>query len=383
MSLIFRMRSPRLFVAAGLVVAAALLGCMSNALVGLLYVSVKMGEPIALRLSSRSMGWGFVSHPYIYEVLPGMVVLTYNLAGDTVGATPPAELKNAGPAVTTDGGANWEFGTNALWNRFGGAQLPLGCVIKTTNGIVLLSSLETKWDQHFGKVAWMRDGKLAEGPSDVVCTTTTLMYNVCVSPDGVQLPSGDLAFVGFSTVSGKFSTILFKSSDGGRTFAGSVIASIHDAPWGWEGPCEPALALVAGGRLLCVARTGGNPLLSNPMLIMHSDDEGKTWQGKRRFYNGVRPIIRRLADGTLVCLFGRPGNSMTFSVDEGKTWGAEIAITPASIKTSGYVDAVEVSPGRLLVAYDVYDTTMSKFWLWEPPEPINAIFYRYVEVKRR
>lgn len=88
-----------------------------------------------------------------------------------------------------------------------------------------------------------------------------------------------------------------------------------------------------------------------------------------------------MGNGVVVCAFGRPGNSLIFSTDGGRTCGRELALTAADVRTTGYVDMIEGEPGCLLVVYDAYDTSLQKFWLWEPRE-VNGVFGVFVDVKR-
>ena len=119
------------------------------------------------------------------------------------------------------------------------------------------------------------------------------------------------------------------------------------------------------------------------MLLARSSDGGVTWT--KRFLNrpGVMPKLLRMSNGVLVCAFGRPGNNLMFSLGDGMSWGGEMMITAADARSTGYLDVVEVGPGRLLVVYDAYNTTLAKFWLWEPPDEMNGLFGVFVDVKKR
>jgi hypothetical protein len=114
-----------------------------------------------------------------------------------------------------------------------------------------------------------------------------------------------------------------------------------------------------------------------------SEDNGHGWRYKRMSLPGVMPTVVQLENEVLAATFGRPGNNLIFSLDGGRSWGHELTITPPDIKSSGYLDVMEVSPNRLLVVYDAYDTTTEKVWLWEPPEPVNALWGMFIEVRRR
>ena len=57
-----------------------------------------------------------------------------------------------------------------------------------------------------------------------------------------------------------------------------------------------------------------------------------------------------MSNGLLVCTFGRPGVTIMFSSNEGKSW---TAITPIfKGNSTGYTDVIEVGAGRLFVVFD-------------------------------
>lgn len=118
-----------------------------------------------------------------------------------------------------------------------------------------------------------------------------------------------------------------------------------------------------------------------PMLAARSKDNGVTWSRRWGDMAGTRPKLLWMSSGVLVCAFDRPGNNLVFSVDDGRTWGREISVTPADIRTTGYLDIVEVEPGQLLAIYDAFNMSLQKFWLWEPRE-VNGAFGSFVDVKR-
>ena len=98
-------------------------------------------------------------------------------------------------------------------------------------------------------------------------------------------------------------------------------------------------------------------------------------------HGGVYPKLIRMGNGVLVLAFGRCGNNLSFSLDGGRNWGREVALTYADVKTSGYCDVVEVGPSRLFAVYDLYNTDPARLWLWEPKE-VNGVFGVFVDVKR-
>jgi hypothetical protein len=147
--------------------------------------------------------------------------------------------------------------------------------------------------------------------------------------------------------------VLIRSFDHGHTWnEDGVIAALQpdEKPWPWmgnEGPNEAGLIRLSDSRLLCIFRTGGNDYMGQAW----STDNGKTWsQPTSTGFKGVAPHLRLMSNGLLVCTFGRPGVTIMFSQNEGKSWAA---ITPIfKDQTSGYSDVIEVGADRLLVVYD-------------------------------
>jgi hypothetical protein len=93
-------------------------------------------------------------------------------------------------------------------------------------------------------------------------------------------------------------------------------------------------------------------------------DEGRTWSKPHRLEAlGVAPYAIALSSGVLACSYGRPGNHIMFSVDEGATWTGHTQISPdvwhAPPATGHdrrgsmcYNSIIEVEPGKVLFFYD-------------------------------
>jgi hypothetical protein len=114
-------------------------------------------------------------------------------------------------------------------------------------------------------------------------------------------------------------------------------------------------------------RTGSN---NQPIYQAISDDEGKTWSKPRKLpgvgIHGVDPDVIETSDGTLAALVGRRVTSgetsqrcyqLALSPDAGETWqiAARWNVEPhASVETTTYYSSLrELSPGKLIAAYDV------------------------------
>lgn len=175
--------------------------------------------------------------------------------------------------------------------------------------------------------------------------------------------------------------VLIRSLDHGHSWKeDGIIAALQpdEKPWPWmgsEGPNEAGLVRLPDGRLFCIYRTGNYDYMGEAW----STDDGKTWSAPTSSgFKGVAPHLRLLSDGLLVCTFGRPGVTMMFSANDGKTWAA---ITPIfKDQSTGYSDVIEVEPGELLVVYDS---------LPDGGNPVagkrteHAVYGTFVEVQKR
>ena len=148
----------------------------------------------------------------------------------------------------------------------------------------------------------------------------------------------------------KYRTFVVRSTDRGRTW--EYLATVaYDPAVGQESFCEADLQVLPGGEILCFMRTGGSGTPPTPLYLSRSADDGKTWsQPKPIADRGVWPNACRMRDGLLVCTYGRPGNWLTFSSDEGRAWTGHFCFYTGP--TTSYNSVEEVAPGQLLVVYD-------------------------------
>ncbi len=382
----------------------ALTGCASLMLSLGVSLKTRVGEPSEILTSKRAEGWGVYSHPYMFNLPNAGLLLFCNAESDS--ATGRKFVLNS-----TDGGAAWVRGAATNWvlcPMTNGQETIFGPMVK--NGLVLtVGAVGTFGDGSVVAQFWIVGGgensSLPSNSSYRFCSRDMRTWDppevsrfefptgftgmalglksVAEEPDTLWA-----AAYGYPNKSSKYTTVLIQSKDRGRTWrCVSTIATPDDAPWGGEGPCEPDLLRLPTGEWLCVMRTGGlnyagRSAYSDKMLLARSRDNGKTWRYTKLTVPGVMPKLLRMSNGVLVCAFGRPGNSLVFSLDDGRTWGHEIALTAADIQTTGYCDIAEVSPGRLLAIYDVYDAPYAKIWLWEP-KTLNGILGTFVDVQRR
>ncbi len=395
-------RTTRLFLYLVLVLmmASALQGCATLGVPAALQLVITRSRSTLIVKSDDDLGWGQLSHPYLCPLSDQRIMLTYYAYPEAQEGADVTTVVDW-PAYTDDGGRSWQFGDPMNWVD-GPPPLPTyvrkGQVSKANYGycfglVALSNGLRIAQTRKCFRRApqvyeaagiWSEDGVNWHGPRVVTYHGPTNVYypDMLVSPRALQLKDGTLLGRGYTKVENqdKYSTLLFKSDDDGVTYEFlSYIATAPDAPWGNQGPCEPGLAQVPNGDLVCVMRTGGQV---HDMLQARSEDGGRTWTRRRINKAGVMPNLMMMRNGVLVCTYGRPGNNIMFSTNGGRSWGREIAVVPQDVLSSGYLDIWEVEPDRLLVVYDTYNAPSRRFWLWEPPSPVNALWWCYVDVHR-
>ncbi|MCC6239307.1 MAG: exo-alpha-sialidase [Phycisphaerales bacterium] len=159
--------------------------------------------------------------------------------------------------------------------------------------------------------------------------------------------------------------LAIESLDTGLTWRVCGRVSDFDAPpadgrIGYEGPCEPAAMQLDDGRILVIMRTGNiNFDRSSERGFMHrsfSSDGGRTWSPLESLgMHGVRPELRRLSDGRIFLICGRPGNLLVPVDPETGDLGEVSDIfrgDPAlHYESCCNPSCVEVAPGRLLFVY--------------------------------
>lgn len=221
----------------------------------------------------------------------------------------------------------------------------------------------------------------------------------------IEMPDGELlAAMQGRDAGNDFRTYLAASDDRGVTwhFVAEIasLGTIEDPDgatrrgWTLHGPCEPAVAHLGQGRLICVARlvdddrdppmaeptetyrdlndtiagddvyrsgrpadryyTLGPP--SAPLIASFSDDRGRSWTPARPMAaaRGCQPRLARV-EGALLLTYGaiafpRWGNFATASADGGRSWSEPVCTGPCL--TTGYTDVVPLGGRRALGAFD-------------------------------
>jgi hypothetical protein len=382
----------RVRMAAAAALCAGLAGCVTTGVTTTARMGVSTNPRFVLVKSEKNLGWGFLSHVQISDLTPLGIVVDYNLGGDTGSPSIPPEIRDKGPAVTTDAGRTWLLGAAGLQQLKGWPEGMPRSGQRTARGIFCWGAKQPSQGMCTGTSGWVHpDTGEVEGPWPMSMTLPPGAHGGYIGTSVVATGDGRVFLVAYTSLpedNQRVRTVLLESSDGGRTFETvSTVATQKNAPWAAIGPSEPTIAEVKDGGLICIMRTAGQADTggrgtSGPMLLARSEDGGKTWSYQRMFVPGVMPKLRRMQDGTLALAFGRPGNNVIFSVDEGRSWGGEVALTRPDEGTSGYLDLCEIAPGRLFVAFDTLNQPIEKIWLWEPKK-VNAVWGTYLDVRRR
>ena len=122
-----------------------------------------------------------------------------------------------------------------------------------------------------------------------------------------------------------------------------------------EGFNEPDLLVLPSGDILCFMRTGGtHNKIGTPLYMSRSKDDGKTWGHADPIADrGVYPKSCLMANGVIAVVYGRPGDWLTFSLDQGETWVGHFCLHKGSRSSDceSYDWVEEIAPDTLLVAY--------------------------------
>jgi len=177
----------------------------------------------------------------------------------------------------------------------------------------------------------------------------------------VRLPNGDLLASLYGDHQGDhhYRTMLIRSTDQGRSWNDHAsVAYRPDDPdpnlvGSFCGYCEPSLALLANGQLLCVMRTQGQEIPNEyrPIYASWSNDLGQTWsvpEPTQPHLMNISPTLAVLENGIVACQYGRPGFHVAFSTDHGHTWSRRVSFSdlPEPIIT-GQFDMVKAGPNQL------------------------------------
>lgn len=397
-------------------------------------IRIESGDPFVLAMSDRPLIHGDYSFPQVRQWGSNLVV-AWATQGDRAGSSrisvdrngdllPILETEIRSPALSTNDGLDWALRlpgdldaqlTNSTkaasycWHLgfnmipqpfFGYTPRRDGSIVALQyEGWAILKGEERANWEAVGMGMTYRDGAWSD-PYDVLfdipnVDLTFKARTLVISPRGIELEDGRILIAVASRevfpykLEGKaagmpdaLATLLFVSDDAGKTFRFySMVASPKHAPLGYNGPCEPSLIRLKNGEFLCAMRTGaGISSGSQSILFARSSDQGMTWSRFASSRQGVWPVLVQMSNGVVACSYGRTGNRVMFSADDGRTWFKTIVLTPDMQGTSGYTDMIEVSPGRLLVVYDEREYAPPGKKLWDASQGLNAVLGRYIDV---
>lgn len=178
----------------------------------------------------------------------------------------------------------------------------------------------------------------------------------------LQLSNGDLLAPMYGVFNGdtKSRAILSCSTDQGHTWRYYATIAYEptdphpELPGQYEGPCEPSIALLPTGKMLCVMRTQYSHLPGEyrPLSISWSDDLGKTWTtpiATHPHLMNISPTLAVLDNGVVACQYGRPGFHVVFSINDGQTWRDRISFSNLpEPHITGQFDMVKSGPNQLV-----------------------------------
>ncbi|MBX3010003.1 MAG: exo-alpha-sialidase [Caldilineaceae bacterium] len=339
-------------------------------------IQIHLGEPIPV-VEAINHGW----FPGLARFPTGELLLTYSLTSDTNENT----LDISGVMFSRDGGQHWtqrydivpEHQPMIFLPQADGAlfALPAYLFVDTPTEQHNFHGASMRFEAGGQRILFEPQGvRLVDWPWPVAILpnpyrTNYHRVNFCFDGDAIEVDGRWLATLyGAQADEAFYRVVVASSEDGGRTWRYLATVAGPEAvpttePYG-HGPGEPSLVQLANGDLMCVMRMGGGAAF--PLRRSYSSDGGRTWSTPDVLPAvSVEPSLKRLQNGVLALSTGRPGIGLWFATDgRGASWQAvdilahhnqwapaeSYQITPA--QTTAYTEIIEVSPNRLLLAYD-------------------------------
>ena len=186
----------------------------------------------------------------------------------------------------------------------------------------------------------------------------------------VRISDGSLLM----TTHGNSTILVIRSTDRGRTwhYYSTIVFDLRSGVR--HSICEPTLLVLPNDKVLCFMRSGStyqgslgssnnnDPSIkvpfgyfkSTPIYMSISNNGGRTWSIADPITPfGVWPDAVLMKNGIIAVNYGRPGNWLMFSKDEGESWGPIIPfyndLYPPDC--GNYFSMIEVAPDILLVVY--------------------------------
>ena len=273
------------------------------------------------------------TRPYLYDVGRGLLLMS-------VAQGPDAINEPYGILKSTDKGRTWAPVPGLMQRIFAPQpmiRLPDGSIFGASRWTVKCLNSHTKRCVALSGISYIFDPdattfKMYESK---IVLSKGLTGHVVFDRHIFQRDDGALLAVVYS---GRDGCLILRSTDTGRTWrVFSKIGVRH----------EPSVAFVSKTEATALLRQGS----AVPLHQVWSHDGGKTWSAPAVLeFGSVDADIVYMSNGVLACSYGRPGCSVAFSLDQGKTWCANRVVTDAS--GFNYTTLREVSPGRLLYIHD-------------------------------
>jgi hypothetical protein len=180
--------------------------------------------------------------------------------------------------------------------------------------------------------------------------------------------------------------MFLRSTDAGKTwdFVGQIpyspTAEDGNDPAKWDGFSEPAITFFPDGSLFCVLRTCDVTAENRPLYWSRSTDGGKAWTEPQVFDGyGVWPTFVRLANGSTILTFGRPGNFIRISRDPaGLKWSEKFTILDPALNGCANAGLAAISDDTAIIVYSSFSHPQVNS---DPPVPVKTILARTITVR--
>ena len=180
--------------------------------------------------------------------------------------------------------------------------------------------------------------------------------------------------------------MFLRSTDAGKTwdFVGQIpyspTAEDENDPAKWDGFSEPAITFFPDGSLFCVLRTCDVTAENRPLYWSRSTDGGKAWTEPQVFDGyGVWPTFVRLANGSTILTFGRPGNFIRISRDPaGLKWSEKFTILDPALNGCANAGLAAISDDTAIIVYSSFSHPQVNS---DPPVPVKTILARTITVR--